>query len=124
MTLPDTDARILLLHYPRCGKSRAALSLLQEHEAPVDLRNYLDRPLSMRELRDLRRRIDRPVQEWIRRSDPVFEALGLSLEFPEEDLLKAIEEHPILLERPIAIRGERAVVGRPPENVLALLESE
>lgn len=111
----------VFLHNPRCSKSRAALELV--HEAGVDLpvREYLKDPLSVDELRRL---VDllgvRPI-DIVRRGEPQFKALGLGDTTPDDDVLRAMTEHPILIERPIVVRGGRAVVGRPVENVSTLL---
>jgi arsenate reductase len=137
MALPDGP---LLLHNPRCSKSRAAKALLEQRGARVEggrkkegprnraergarfeLRLYLEAPLSRAELTELRRRLARPAREWVRRGEPAFSAVGLGPESDDDAVLAAIAEHPELLERPILVRGERAVVGRPPENVLDLL---
>lgn len=121
MSLPTQDAELLLLHNPRCSKSRAALALLEERGAGARVRRYLDEPLSREELEDLRRRLDRPPSAWIRRGEGAFAELGLGDGADEDALLDAIARRPILMERPILIRGRRAVVGRPPEAILELL---
>jgi arsenate reductase (glutaredoxin) len=122
MSLPKTDERILFLHNPRCAKSRAALALLEARGAAVEVRRYLDEPLSAAELVDLRKRLARPAIEWVRRGEPEFKASGLGPDSKDKDVLAAIAAHPILLERPIAVRGTRAALGRPPADVLALLD--
>ena len=122
MALTTDDDRPLLLHNPRCSKSRAAKALLEERGVAFELRLYLESPLSRLELAELRRRLDRPVREWIRRGEPAFAAAGLDAADDEARLLDALARHPTLLERPILVRGERAVVARPPERVLELVE--
>lgn len=110
-----------LLHNPRCSKSRAALALLEEHGVEHQVRKYLDEPLSYDELRILKKRLGRPAAEWMRWGQD--EAKTLSKDAPEQDLLKAIAATPILMERPILILGDEALVGRPgPEALLPLLE--
>lgn len=113
---------IVLYHNPRCSKSRAALALLEERGNPLRIVEYLAKPPGRDELAQLRERLaDDPVS-WIRSKESVFEEAGLSESSSEDELLAAVEAHPILLERPIAVRGERAVIGRPPERVLELLD--
>jgi len=124
MSLPKTDERVLVLHNPRCSKSRAALALLEAQGVAVEVRRYLEEPLSAAELTELRARLGRPPGEWVRRGEAAYREAGLSADSTPETVLAAIAEHPVLLERPIAVRGARAVVGRPPENVLELLEEE
>ena len=120
MALPGGES-LLLLHNQRCSKSRAAESLLEERGARFELRLYLEEPLSLAELFDLRRRLDRPAREWARRGEPAHSAAGLGPDSDDAAVLAAIAAHPELLERPILVCGDRAVVGRPPEKVLELL---
>jgi arsenate reductase len=121
MGLIRNDEEIVLLHNPRCSKSRAALALLTERGVAFRERRYLDEPLTREELEDLRRRLGRPPGAWVRAGEGAYAEAGLDDGSPEAALLDAMAAHPILVERPIAIRGERAVVGRPPEKVLDLL---
>ncbi len=121
MGLPEDPATCVLLHNPRCSKSRAARALLEERGVGVRERRYLDEPLSRAELEELRRRLGRPAAEWVRRGEPAYRDAGLSPASSESELLDAMAASPILIERPILVRGPRAVVGRPPERVLELL---
>jgi arsenate reductase len=118
----EPELEIELLHNPRCSKSRQALALLQERGVRVRERRYLDQPLGREELTLLRRRLARPAGEWVRRGEAAFQEAGLSASSSEAEILEAMARHPILIERPIALRGERAVLGRPPEEVLRLLD--
>jgi arsenate reductase len=111
----------VLLHNPRCSKSRAAKALLEERGVPFEVRLYLEAPLTRAELAALARRLGRPAREWVRRGEAAFAAAGLRPDSDEDAVLDAIAAHPELLERPILVHGERAVVGRPPERVLDLL---
>jgi arsenate reductase len=120
VALPDGQS-LLLIHNPRCSKSRAARSLLEERGVSFGLRLYLEDPLSRAELTELHRRLGRPAREWARRGELPFSAAGLGPESDDDAVLDAIAEHPELLERPILVRGDLAVVGRPPEKVLELL---
>lgn len=123
MPLPEGDA-LVLLHNPRCSKSRAARALLEERGIAFVERRYLEDPLSRGELEDLERRLARPPSEWVRRGEDAYAQAGLDASSDASALLDAMAAHPILMERPIAIRGERAVVGRPPENVLELVDRD
>jgi arsenate reductase len=120
MPLPAGDT-LLLLHNPRCSKSRAAKALLEERGARFELRLYLEDPLSKAELAELRRRLGHPARDWARRGEPAWAAAGLAKDSDDASILAAIAAHPELLERPILVRADRAVVGRPPETVLELL---
>lgn len=112
---------LVLLHNPRCSKSRAAKQLLDERGVAYEERRYLERPLTRDELAALARRLGRPAREWVRQGEEIYREAGLGPDAPEAAILDAMARHPSLIERPILIAGERAVVGRPPEAVLALL---
>jgi len=120
MALSKGDT-ILLLHNPKCSKSRAAKALLEERGAAFEVRTYLEEPLDRAELDELAGLLDRAPDEWVRSGQSEYGEAGLDASSSPDELLDAMVSHPILVERPIAIRGGRAVVGRPPENVLELL---
>jgi arsenate reductase len=111
-----------LLHNPKCTKSRAAKALLDERKVAYEERRYLERPLSVAELAELRRRIDRPAREWVRAGEEAFKAAGLSKDADDQQILAAMAKHPILIERPILILETTAALGRPTENIEALLD--
>jgi arsenate reductase len=112
---------IVLYHNPRCSKSRAALALLRERGVEPRIVEYLETPPSRADLEALRRKLALEPASWLRQGESAYEAAGLSEQSSEAELLDAMAAHPILIERPIAVRGERARVGRPPERVLELL---
>jgi arsenate reductase len=121
MPLPGSDDKLLLLHNPRCSKSRATLALLEERGVDFDVREYLSDPLSEAELLDLGSRLGRPVAGFVRKQEKEFAASGCSGESDDAALARAMAANPILMERPVLVRGDRAAIGRPPENVLELL---
>ena len=113
---------MLLIHNPRCSKSREALALLTEHGDEVQVREYLKVPFSATELETLFKALDLEPPAAIRFKDELAKSLGLS---PGDmrsraEWIALIAEHPALLERPIAVKGAKAVIGRPPERVLTL----
>lgn len=112
----------VFLHNPRCSKSRAALELVRGAGIDLPVREYLEDPLSIDELQRIVHLLGvRPI-DIVRRGESEFAALGLSDMTPDEDVLRAMAAHPILIERPIVVREGRAVVGRPLKNVEELLE--
>jgi len=115
------DPQAALFFNPSCSKCRTADSLLQERGVDATVVRYLDQPPTVEELRQLMTRlgIDDP-REMMRTAEPVYRELGLA-EVTAERLLEAIVGHPILLERPIFVVGDRAVIARPPERLLELL---
>ena len=111
---------IRLYHNPRCSKSRQALALLQEQGLEIDTWWYLQEPLTLAELSDLQQRLNMPVRDWVRQREA--KEIGVTPNTADEQsLLQAIAAHPILMQRPIAVRGRHALIARPPERVLELL---
>lgn len=116
--MPD----VVLWHNPRCSKSRAALVLLQERGFAPAIRDYLHEPPDADEIRAMLRKLGMPARDLLRSGEDTHDALGLSdPALGEDELIAAMAAHPHLIERPILIAGSRAVVGRPPERMLALL---
>ncbi len=121
MSLTESDGELLLLHNPRCSKSRQVKALLEERAVAFTERRYLESPLDVEELTELARLLGRPIREWTREKEKAFSEAGLDDESDDQAILKAMATHPILMQRPILIRGESARIGRPPEEVLELL---
>ena len=121
MGLTESDDEVVLLHNPRCSKSRAVLKILEESGVAFRVRRYLERPLARTELDDLRQRLGLRPGEWFRIGEAEARNAGLSADSEDESLLDAMAAHPILVERPIVVRGEHARVGRPPDAVRELL---
>ncbi len=114
-----------LLHNPRCSKSRAALALLQAREIDPEVVHYLDVPPSMGELRVLLGQLGLAPRELLRTGEAEFAELGLADPMLDDDaLLTAMAVHPRLIERPVFVHCGRAVIGRPPERMLALLDEQ
>jgi len=113
---------ITLYHNPRCSKSRAALALLRAKGTEPAVRLYLEEPPSIEELNLLLQQLDMNPRALLRKGEEAYATLQLDDEqLSDAQLIAAMHEHPKLIERPIAIKGDKALVGRPPENVLALL---
>ena len=112
---------LTLWHNPRCSKSRETLALLQAHGQAPALRLYLDAPPTLAELQDAVRRPGQPARALVRMSEADFRALNLPADADDATLLKALAANPHLIERPLLLAGDRAVIGRPPEAVLTLL---
>jgi arsenate reductase len=106
---------------PACSKCRSALTLLDEHDIEAEVVRYLDEPPSVDELERLMALLGiEDPRQMMRTGEPLYSALALD-DRPSAELLEAITRHPILLERPIFVVGDRAVIARPPERLLALL---
>ncbi len=112
---------MIIYHNPRCSKSRQALALLRENGVEPEVIEYLKTPPTKTTLRSLLKKLNLSAHEILRTKEDQYADCNLSPHSTQAELLTAIAANPILLERPIIIKGNRAVIGRPPENVKALL---
>ncbi|MEC8047449.1 MAG: arsenate reductase (glutaredoxin) [Pseudomonadota bacterium] len=113
---------ITLLHNPNCSKSRQTLALLEERGAQVQIVEYLQNPPSTEELGQILSALEIGPRQLMRTKESVYLDLNLAdTGLKDADLINAMIANPILIERPIAMKDGAAVIGRPPENVLALL---
>jgi arsenate reductase (glutaredoxin) len=111
-----------IYHNPRCSKSRETLAILTEHGIQPKVVLYLQTPPSPANIRTLLRALKLPVRAIIRTQEPEYQTLKLAnVVLTDKALIEAISQNPKLLERPIVIRDDQAVIGRPPENVLSLI---
>lgn len=114
--------RVTLYHNPRCSKSRQALELLRERGVEPEIVLYLENPPGKARLKELLRLLGIGPRELLRKSEDIYKSLKLADPgLSEAKLVDAMIENPILIERPIAVAGKCAVVGRPPEKVLEIL---
>ena len=111
---------LTIWHNPRCSKSRATLALLSERGRQPTVREYLADAPTVEELRTACDALGLSPRAIVRTGEAPYTDLGLA-EADDERLLAAMAEHPILIQRPIVFAGERAAIGRPPEDVLDLL---
>lgn len=113
-------AEFQIYHNPRCRKSRAAKQVLDEKGVDYEVIEYLKQPPSEQEIRELLQKLGLSVREIIRTKEKIYKELNLK-QATDDELIRAIAEHPILLERPIIVRGDRAVLARPTENIDKIL---
>lgn len=113
----------ILYHNNRCSKSRAALAWLETHGIEAEIVHYLTAPPDLATLKEMFRKLGlNDVRGMMRVKDGLYQELGLDApDLTNDDLLAAIARHPALLERPILVGRERAAIGRPLENIEALL---
>tara|TARA_B100001146_G_scaffold198945_1_gene188722 strand:+ start:274 stop:612 length:339 start_codon:yes stop_codon:yes gene_type:complete len=112
---------MIIYHNPRCSKSRQSLALLRKNGEEPEVIEYLKTPLDEVALRDLFAKLGLEAHEVVRTKEEPYEQLALSPDSSEEEVIAAIVKYPILMERPIVVKGNSAVIGRPPENVHELL---
>ena len=116
-------APFILYHNPRCSKSRSAFDLLQERGIEAEMVRYLDTPPDLAALRDIFSKLGlESARGMMRVKDSLYQELGLdNPDLDNNALLRAVAEHPALLERPILVTPDKAAIGRPLENIEALL---
>lgn len=112
---------LVLYHNPRCSKSRQALALLEQRGLSPQIVKYLQTPPSADEVRSLLVKLGEKPSALLRKKEAPYAELGLDDDSDADRVAEAIAAHPVLLERPVLVHGERAVIGRPPENVLEIL---
>ena len=113
---------ITILHNPRCSKSRATLTLVQERGFEPDIRLYLENPPSEDEIREILTLLGRSPRELMRKGEAEYKEQGLAEPSLDDDaLISAMAATPRLIERPIVLANGKAAVGRPPESVLDIL---
>ena len=113
-------SKFVIYHNPRCSKSRQTLAILEEHGVKIEIVEYLKNPLNKKNLSSLIKKLKIKPKELVRTKEKAFKELDVDLE-NDAAVIKAIVENPALMERPIVEKKDRAIIGRPPENVLDLL---
>lgn len=121
--MPKHD-QITIYHNPRCSKSRAALALLEARGIMPHIVEYLTSPPTAAELDRIAQRLGVRPEALVRKSEDLYKRDFAARTLSDAQWLEALARNPVLIERPIVVAGDRAVIGRPPENVLALLERD
>ena len=117
--MPD-EKTFTIYHNPRCGKSRAALGILAGHGIEPTIVEYLKTPLDRDQLSVLLKKLGLKPEQIVRKGEDVYKQNYASRTMTDNEWLGTLVEHPILIERPIVVKGNRAVVGRPPEKIAEL----
>ena len=112
-----------IYHNPRCSKSRQTLQLLEEKGVSISIVKYLETPPSAEVLADVVSKLGVAAKDIVRTKEAVYKELGLHERTPSDaEWFEILAETPKLIERPIVVKGDKAVIGRPPENVASLFE--
>ena len=110
-----------IYHNPRCAKSRETLTLLKSKGQDLEIILYLDNPPTGKELKAILKKLQLKPEQLLRKGEAIFKEQYKGKILSDDQWIKAMVENPKLIERPIVIEGNRAVLGRPPEQVLSLL---
>ncbi len=113
--------KVTIWHNPRCGKSRAGLALLEEKGVDVEIVKYLDNPPTKEDIKELLAKLGISARELMRTKEKIYKELGLKDIDDEEKLIEIMAQNPKLIERPVVIKADKAVIGRPIENIEKIL---
>tara|TARA_R110000822_G_scaffold44043_1_gene118449 strand:+ start:179 stop:520 length:342 start_codon:yes stop_codon:yes gene_type:complete len=110
-----------IYHNPRCSKSRQTLQLLEDKNEDLNIVKYLEEPPTKEELKRILELLNIKPIALIRKNEPIWKDNFKGKDLSQEEVLEAMIKHPKLIERPIVVKGAKASIGRPPENVLSIL---
>ena len=117
--------KITIYHNPNCSKSCSTLKLLREHGVEPKIVEYLQHPPSVNTLKTLFNLLQIPIEKLVRQQEPIFQELNLNKDTLNiDDWLQILHENPTLLQRPIVVSHNQAVIARPPENALKLIQPD
>ena len=115
-------SKVVIYYNPRCRKSREALQIIKDRGIEPEIRYYLEEPPTQAELSEILRKMGKKPRDIFRKSEPLYKDLGLkNKDLSDDDLLDYLIQYPILIERPIVVKGQRAVLGRPPEDIKKII---
>ncbi len=115
-------SEVTIYHNPRCSKSRQTLELLEKNNISPEINLYLETPPTEAELLKLLKLLNMKPRELLRCSEQAYKELGLGdASLKDEQLINAMVQHASLIQRPIVVKGDKAVLGRPPQNTLEII---
>ena len=110
-----------IYHNNRCRKSREGLAILENSNQQFEIINYLDNPPSKKELKEILKMLGFTPMQLVRKNEAIWKENYKNKELSDNDIIEAMIENPKLIERPIVVKGTKAVIGRPPENIKEIL---
>lgn len=113
--------KMKIYHNPRCSKSRQTLQIIKDAQVEVEIIEYLKEIPTIEEMEMLLMKLNLKPKDIVRKGEAVYKEKFKNSDFNDDEWIKIMIEYPKLIERPIVIKGNRAVLGRPPENVLDLI---
>ena len=111
-----------IYHNPRCSKSRETLSLIEQRTKKIEIVEYLKDNLSVIELEEIIKKLGINAIDLVRKKESIWVENYKGKELSSKEIIAAMVENPKIMERPIVVNGENAIIGRPPENVLTILD--
>lgn len=110
-----------IYHNPRCSKSRETLAILEERNEEITIVKYLDSPPTLEKLKEIIGMLGIEPIKLVRKNEPIWKEQFKSKDLTDEELLKAMVTFPKLIERPIVIKNNKAILGRPPQQIISIL---
>ncbi|MAS52202.1 MAG: arsenate reductase (glutaredoxin) [Flavobacteriales bacterium] len=110
-----------IYHNPRCRKSRETLQIIEASGNKVEIINYLENTPSEDELQNIVNKLNIPAENLLRKGESIFKENFKGKKLSENEWIQVMVKNPKLIERPIVVRGNKAILGRPPQNVKELL---
>lgn len=114
-------SKYTMYHKPNCSTSRTALALLKDQGIEPELRLYIDNPPTQKELTELIKKLHIKAEELVRKKEKLYKEEYADKKLNQREWIRVLSKNPVLIERPIFIKGNKAVIGRPPERVLELV---
>ncbi|MDZ7615138.1 MAG: arsenate reductase (glutaredoxin) [Flavobacteriaceae bacterium] len=115
---------LTIFHNPRCRKSREGLALLEDSKLTFEIRDYLNNPPEISELKSLAEKLHIEPMGLVRQNEAIWKEKFKNKNLTDEQIYQGIRDFPVLLERPIVVLGNQAAIGRPKENILEILKSQ
>ena len=112
---------IKIYHNPRCSKSRLGVQALEEHGQHFEIIKYLDNPLTFDELENIIKKLGIAPLDLIRKNEAIWKSDFKGKNLSDDKIVQAMIDHPKLIERPIVVHGNKAVIGRPTEQIFEIL---
>lgn len=111
-----------IYHNPRCSKSRQTLSLIEEKNKEIEIIEYLKTPATVEEIESILEKLGIKAIDLVRKKEQIWIEDYKGRDLTDKNIIKAMVENPKIMERPIVIDGNKAIIGRPPENVLTFMD--
>jgi arsenate reductase (glutaredoxin) len=112
---------LVIYHNNRCSKSRNACSIAEQKGIKAEIIEYLKTPLTQAKIKELLQKLGIKAQELVRKGEELYKEKYKGKSLSESEWIKVLAENPILIERPIVVNGEKAVIARPPEKILDII---
>ena len=110
-----------IYHNPRCSKSRETLTLIEEKNKEIEIIEYLKTPATVEELESILEKLGIKAIDLVRKKEKIWIEDYKGRDLTDKKIIEAMVENPKIMERPIVIDGNKAIIGRPPENVLTFM---